>query len=110
MKKLFALFIIVAGSCTLTSAYSQVRVDAQIGIYERDFPGYTYYSYPAWHGHYHDRYYYQHYRPVFEREHRGYFRGRRFDHARFERDRRMHKNNGYRSERNRNNNRGQHRY
>ena len=109
MKRLFVLFIIAAGSLIVSSAQSQVRINAQVGIYERDFPGYTYYSYPAWRGHYHDRYYYTHYRPVFEREHRGYFRGRRFDHTRFERDRRMHRNDGNR-ERSRYDNRGQRRY
>src|SRR5882757_1448720 len=33
--------------------------------YENDFPGYAYYSYPAWNGHYRDRFYYAHYRPNF---------------------------------------------
>ena len=91
MKKLLVFLLIVAGSFAVTSARSQVRVNAHVRVgsqpeYERDFPGYTYYSYPAWRGHYRDRYYYVHYRPVFEREHRGYFRGRRFDNTRFERD------------------------
>src|SRR5882757_7260402 len=87
------LSLIIAGSFATNSAFSQVRVDAQIGIgspapviYERDYPGYAYYAYPAWRGHYRDRIYYAHYRPVFYREHRGYFAGRRFDHARFERE------------------------
>ena len=94
MKKLFILSLIVAGSLAVNSAYSQVHVNVGIGappppvvVYERDYPGYTYYTYPAWHGHYRDRFYYAHYRPVFEREHRAYFTGRRFDHARYERER-----------------------
>lgn len=86
MKKLFVLIAIVAGSLVVSTSQAQVRVQAHVGIYERDYPGYQYYSYPAWHGHYRDKYYYQHYRPVFEKEHRGYFRGRRFDRNRFERD------------------------
>lgn len=94
MNKLFVLSLIVAGSFAANSAHSQVRVDARIGIgapapviYENDYPGYTYYTYPAWRGHYQDRYYYQHYRPRFERDHRAYFQGRRFDHERYEHDR-----------------------
>ena len=80
------LLMIVAGSFAVNTAKSQVRVHAQIGINERDYPGYQYYSYPAWRGHYRDRTYYSHYRATFQRQHRGYFRGRRFDHNRFERD------------------------
>lgn len=56
-------------------------------VYENEFPGYVYYNYPAWNGHYRDRYYYSHYRPYFEREHRSYFYGRRFDRARYDHDR-----------------------
>jgi len=56
-------------------------------VYENEFPGYVYYNYPAWGGHYRDRVYYEHYRPYFERDYRPYFSGRRFDHARFEHDR-----------------------
>ena len=92
-KILVILSIIIAGSFATTSAYSQVHVNVGIGtpvIYERDYPGYTYYTYPAWHGHYRDRYYYAHYRPAFEREHRAYFAGRRFDHDRFERENHWH--------------------
>lgn len=55
--------------------------------YENEFPGYAYYSYPAWNGHYRDRFYYAHYRPYFEREHYAYFNHGRFDHARFEHER-----------------------
>jgi len=104
MKKLFVFFLIAAGSFIVNSAYSQARVRAHVEVgtqqpvvvYERDYPGYTYYTYPAWRGHYRDRYYYQHYRPVFEREHRGYFHGRRFDHERYEREHRRYGNHGYR--------------
>lgn len=88
MKKLLILTMIIAGSLVASSAYSQVRIEAQFGVTERDFPGYTYYTYPAWQGHYRDRVYYEHYRPVFYRENRRYFRHRAFDHARWERDRR----------------------
>ncbi len=56
-------------------------------VYETEYPGYAYYDYPVWNGHYRDRIYYAHYRPYFERDHRGYFNGGRFDHARFEHDR-----------------------
>ena len=90
-KKLFILSLIIAGSFAATSAKAQVHVEANIGIpapviYETDYPGYAYYTYPAWHGHYRDRFYYAHYRPSFERDHRAYFNGRRFDHDRFERE------------------------
>jgi hypothetical protein len=55
MKKLLVFFLIVAGSFTVNSAHSQVRVRAHVGIgtpppvvvYERDYPGYTYYTYPS---------------------------------------------------------------
>jgi len=84
MKKLFILSMIVAGSLIANSAYSQVRVEGQFGITERDFPGYSYYDYPAWRGHYFDRAYYEHYRHRFYRQHRRYFRGREFfDHERW---------------------------
>jgi hypothetical protein len=83
MKKLLILSMIVAGSFIATSAYSQVHVNV---VFERDYPGYTYYTYPAWHGHYRDRVYYEHYHPRFEREHRPYFHGRNFDHDRYERE------------------------
>jgi hypothetical protein len=80
MKKLLILTMIIAGSLVASSAYSQVRVEARIG-FERDFPGYTYYTYPAWRGHYQDRAYYNHYRGRFHREHKRYFHGRDFDHT-----------------------------
>jgi len=92
-KKLFVLLLIAVGSLCVNSAYSQVHVNVGVGVpapvvvYESDFPGYVYYTYPAWHGHYRDRIYYEHYRPIFYREHRAYFRGRAFDHERFERER-----------------------
>jgi len=83
MKKLLIVMMIIAGSLVATSAKSQVHVSVN---FERDYPGYTYYTYPAWHGHYRDRDYYEHYHRRFERRHRGYFRGREFDHDRFERE------------------------
>ena len=85
MKKLVILIMIIAGSLVASSAYSQVHVDARIGITERDYPGYTYYSYPTWRGHYRDRVYYEHYHNRFYREHKRYFRGREFNHERWER-------------------------
>jgi hypothetical protein len=54
---------------------------------ETDFPGYAYYDFPAWNGHYRDRFYFEHYRPVFERDHRAYFNHGGFDRARFVHDR-----------------------
>jgi hypothetical protein len=130
MKKLFILSTIVAASLAATTAYSQVYVNAHVGlrlpgvriyaapapvvyqapapvyqdeyapapvyqdgydqapgmVYDNEFPGYAYYDYPVWNGHYRDRSYYAHYRPYFERDHRAYFNGGRFDHARFDRD------------------------
>lgn len=61
-------------------------------VYDNEFPGYAYYDYPAWNGHYRDQYYYAHYRPFFERDHATYFNRGRFDHERFERE---HNNRGY---------------
>ena len=87
MKKLLILAMIIGGSLVANSAYSQIHIEAQFGPTERDYPGYTYYTYPAWRGHYRDQVYYRHYRPVFYREHRQYFRGRRqFDHGRWDRE------------------------
>ena len=95
MKQLLIVSMLVAGSLVAaTSAKAQVRVDAHVGfgapapvvVYENDYPGYSYYEYPAWRGHYHDRAYYQHYHYRFEREHRPYFENRRFNHERFERE------------------------
>jgi hypothetical protein len=91
MKRLFVLLLIIAGSLVANSAYSQVHVN--VNFYEKHYPGYTYYTYPAWHGHYRDQAYYSHYQPAFEREHRNYFTGRRFDHERFERENHWHGRN-----------------
>jgi hypothetical protein len=85
--KLFALALIVAGSLAVESASAQVHVNVN---FERDYPGYTYYSYPKWHGHYRDQAYYDHYHARFEREHRTYFRGRQFDHDRYDREHHGH--------------------
>ena len=52
-------------------------------VYEAQFPGYLYYNFPAWNGHYRDYWYYAHYRPFFERQYAGFFIGGRFDRARF---------------------------
>lgn len=56
------------------------------GGYEAEYPGYVYYNYPVWQGHYRDRWYYAHYRPYFEREHYAYFNHGRFDRDRYEHD------------------------
>ncbi|HEY8971456.1 MAG TPA: hypothetical protein VIM64_20270 [Puia sp.] len=60
-------------------------------VYENEFPGYVYYNYPAWGGHYRDRVYYEHYRPYFYRDYRPYFNRGRFDHGRFQHDRGYHR-------------------
>jgi hypothetical protein len=52
-------------------------------VYEDEFPGYAYYDFPAWNGHYRDYWYYAHYRPFFEQRYAGYFNSGRFDRARF---------------------------
>lgn len=75
--------MIVAGSLAVQSASAQVHVSVN---FERDYPGYTYYSYPRWHGHYRDHEYYEHYHARFEREHRTYFHGREFDRNRWDRE------------------------
>jgi len=79
--------MIIAGSMAVQSASAQVHVSVN---FERSYPGYTYYTYPKWHGHYRDRVYYEHYHHRFEREHRAYFRGRQFDHDRYERENHWH--------------------
>ncbi len=83
MKMLFILSMVLAGSLVATSAYSQVHLSVS---FEKDYPGASYYTYPAWNGHYRDRVYYEHYHPVFERDHRAYFHGRTFDRARYDRE------------------------
>ncbi len=83
-KGLVIVSLVIGGMLVGNSAYSQVHVN--VGLYERSYPGYTYYTYPSWHGHYRDRAYYSHYHARFEREHRAYFANRRFDHDRYERE------------------------
>ena len=83
-SNLFIIGMIVAGSLTAGSASAQVRV--HVGINESAYPGYTYYSYPSWHGHYRDHVYYEHYHDRFYREHKVYFAGKHFDHDRYERE------------------------
>lgn len=89
-KKLFLLGFIIACSLAVHTASAQVHV--AVGINESAYPGYTYYSYPAWHGHYQDRAYYDHYHDRFYREHRHYFVGGhgRFDHDRYEKETHWH--------------------
>ena len=127
---LLAAALVIGGSMIATTGYSQVYVNARVGlrfpaprvyvappppvvyqneapvyqdeyapapvyqneyaptvVYENEFPGYAYYNYPAWNGHFRDHFYYEHYRPFFEREHAGYFNRGRFDHERFEHER-----------------------
>ena len=53
MKKLFIILLVMAASLAAKTTYSQVHVNAHIGIgvpapvvvYENDYPGYTYYTY-----------------------------------------------------------------
>ena len=59
-------------------------------VCENEYPGYAYYDYPAWSGHYRDRVYFEHYRPWFYRDHSAYFYHGGFDHARWEHDRGYH--------------------
>ncbi len=66
-------------------AYAADGYYAAPAVCETDFPGYAYYDYPAWNGHYRDRFYFAHYRPFFERDHRAYFDHGHFDHERFNR-------------------------
>ena len=104
MKSLFILTAIVAGTLFTSKSDAQVYVGARFGrvgvrvgvpVYNRpyfcapapapidydEFPGYAYYNYPVWNGHFRDRVYYEHYRPVFFREHPRYhavYHGRRW--------------------------------
>jgi hypothetical protein len=140
MKKVLMFSAVIAASLIATKSYSQVYVNAHVGlrvpgvrvyaapvyqqpvyqqpvyqepayqqpvyqdpaydqapayggyyaapsVCETDYPGYAYYDYPAWYGHYRDRVYFSHYRPFFERDHRAYFSGGRFDHGRWGRER-----------------------
>jgi hypothetical protein len=64
-------------------AYQDAYAAPTTVVYENEFPGYAYYNYPAWNGHYRDHFYYAHYRPYFEREHFNYFRNGHFDHQCF---------------------------
>lgn len=69
-----------------TQEYAPAPEQCDPVVYESEFPGYVYYNYPAWQGHYRDRWYYAHYRPYFEREHYEYFNHGRFDRDRYEHD------------------------
>src|ERR1700729_3131950 len=101
MKKLFTFLAVVGASLVVINGNAQeydaappppappVYQDQDVYpaapgvVCEADFPGYAYYDYPAWNGHYRDYYYYAHYRPFFERRYAGYFAGGRFDYGRF---------------------------
>jgi hypothetical protein len=106
MKKLFILTAIIASTSLIaTKSDAQVYVGARIGfrvpaprvyaggyyaapnVIEADFPGYAYYDYPVWNGHYRDRFYFEHYRPFFYRDHAAYFNHGGFDHGRWAHDR-----------------------
>ena len=113
MKKLFVLAAVITTSLIATKSYSQVYVGARFGVRipapgvyddgyyappatcEAEFPGYAYYDYPVWNGHYRDRYYFEHYRPFFEREHRAYFYHEGFNRYRFDHDRFDHERGGF---------------
>ena len=84
MKQLIVIAIVIASCLAVNTARAQVQIDLNL---ERSYPGYTYYNYPAWHGHMNDRVYYSHYHRSFERNHRDYMRGGQFDRDRFEKDR-----------------------
>lgn len=100
--KLLILSIILAGSFAINSASAQVHVDVN---FQTSYPGYTYYTYPAWRGHYRDHVYYQHYHRRFERQHRAYFQDRQhFDNNRFEKERHWHDGRENRNDRNENRN------
>ena|ERR1700733_4709539 len=96
MKALLITTMIIAGSLVASTGYSQVIVRARVGFgipaprviiapapavaYEEGYAPVPYadaalYTYPAWNGHYHDRFYYDHYRPFFVRDHARFDRG-----------------------------------
>jgi hypothetical protein len=96
--------MIIATSFIANTGYSQVFVRAHVGFgipaprfyggvrvapvvvrggyvpapapvaYGYAYPDAALYTYPAWNGHYRDHFYYEHYRPYFERSHRFYHR------------------------------------
>lgn len=105
MKKLFIAVTIIGASLMASNANAQVFVSAHVGfgipvhrayyapaprvvyqeayvpapapvVCENVYPEAAYYTYPAWHGHYRDNCYYEHYRPYYERSHRYYGRDR----------------------------------
>jgi hypothetical protein len=102
-KILLIASMIIATSLIANTGYSQVYVNAHVGFgipahriyraapvvyaggyapapvaYGYAYPDAAFYTYPAWHGHYRDHFYYEHYRPIFERS-RGYYNhGRRW--------------------------------
>ena len=72
---------VVYGGAYIAPVPAPVYAPAPAVIDYNDFPGYAYYNYPAWYGHFRDRVYYEHYRPMFMRSHayyRGGYRGRRW--------------------------------
>lgn len=90
-QKILFTALLVGGLMVIRPAETHAQVHVSVGINEQTYPGYTYYTYPAWHGHYRDRAYYDHYHARFYREHRAYFRDHaHFDHDRFERETHWH--------------------
>jgi hypothetical protein len=107
MKALLITAMIIGGTLAASTGYSQVYVNAHLGFrlpapvaYNQeyapapalvdDYPIEAYYGYPAWQGHYRDRFYFDHYRPFVarDRRYRDYFgrgrdygRGRDFGHG-----------------------------
>ncbi|MBS1660077.1 MAG: hypothetical protein JST68_03400 [Bacteroidetes bacterium] len=77
-------------------AYAPAPINCDPVAFEAEYPGYAYYNYPVWNGHYRDRVYYAHYRPYFMRANAGYYYHGRFDRGRFERERFAHGRGGYR--------------
>lgn len=75
-------------------AYAPAPAGCDPSAFEGEYPGYVYYNYPVWNGHYRDRIYYAHYRPYFMRDHGAYFYRGRFDRGRFERERFSHGHRG----------------
>jgi hypothetical protein len=68
--------VFVAPAPVVVAAPAPVVIDPVICA---DFPGYAYYNYPAWNGHFRDRVYFEHYRPFFVHAHpafRAAYRGR----------------------------------
>lgn len=109
MKLILSMALATGLIATTTTSKAQVYVSAHIGfgvpvhrvycappppppvvyeeapapvVYQETYPDAVYYNYPAWQGHYRDRCYYEHYRPIYERERRCHERDWDEDHDR----------------------------